>query len=331
MSCASKQSVQTTEKFYRNHLSDNVSINISKPESPHENKEGHDWIRLNNGQYMEYLKIGNQGETIIFVCGILDDSIVTFSNMPDLIKKAKKGRCQLLFVNLPGNGYSSIPDPQFFNPIYLKLCFEEFITKMKLKEFTLIGNSNGCLVSVLLTSCQNCDKDFKIKNLLGFNPLLKDVSFWEMDKYQKLLVKSPSNVVQSIIQTPLIGYQVIKFTLGSVENKWVWNVDKQTVVSFYNRLSKKNRCGIWSAYLKNAIQMTPELNKISNEIYQNISQRTEKVILYSNPGDNWVPHYHVKEIADKMNVTYKKLGSGHIPQRTYAKLVEKEILSVLNL
>ena len=306
----------------------NFSFTIT--DSPHKNKKGYDTYELKNGHEMEYLKIGYQGEIILFICGILDDSIVTFSNMPVLIDKAEKGLCQLYFVNLPGNGYSTIPDKHFFNPIYLKLCLEEFILAKGLKEFSVVGNSNGCTVSVLLLSSDQYGNAFKIKKFWGFNPLLKRVSFWEMDKYQKLLVKSPSSMVQCIIQTPLIGRQLVKFTLGSVENQWTWNVPTAHVDSFYNRLSSNYRCGIWSAYLKNALNMMDELKEICDKIYPTIADLTEQIILYSNPGDNWVPHEHVKEIADRMKVKYIELGNGHIPQRTHSQLVENEILKYLN-
>jgi len=331
LACAARQSVKETIEKSQIKLSDQNLKEVPKPTSPHEQKKGHHWLQLDNGNYIEYLQIGNQGEKIIFLAGILDDSIVTFSNIPELINNANKGLCQLYFLNLPGNGYSSIPDQNIFNPIFLRLCLEQFIKKKGLKDFTLIGNSNGCLVSVLLALNENNGKDYRIKNILGFNPLLKEISFWEMDKYQILLMKTPSAMVQHLVQSPIIGYQIARFTLGSVENKWPWNVEKSHIDSFYNRLSENNRCGIWSSYLKNTLKIMPELKMICNEGYHNITQLATTVILYSNPGDNWVPYNHVKDVAKKMNVKCKILGNGHIPQRTDSKLVEQEILTILKL
>jgi len=329
MACASKQSVQKTIEKSQEKLSEDNLIKIPQPDSPHAAIAGHKVLLLNNGQHIEYRQIGNQGEIIIFVCGILDDSIITFSKIPNLINKANNGLCQLFFLNLPGNGFSSIPDQNYFNPIYLRSCLEQFLKIKDIKEFSLIGNSNGCLVSILFAL--NNDKDFKINNILAFNPLLKEISFWEMDKYQKLLIKSPSKMVQLMIASPIIGYQLVKFTLSSVENKWAWDLDPSEIDSFYSRLSEKNRCGIWSAYLKNTLKMMPELKKICNEGYKNISDKADKIILYTNCGDNWVPYYHVQDIAKKMNVECKMLGNGHIPQRTDSELVEKEILKILKL
>ena len=319
MSCSSKHYVKTTEKFF------------SKPVSPHENLEGHDWLqlKLNNGPWVEYLKIGNKGKKILFISGILDDSIVTFSKMPGLIKKAQNGYCQLYYVNLPGNGYSSVPDGNYFNPLYLKNCLAEFILQKKLKEFSIVGNSNGCLVSVLLASHKEYGKQFKIKNILGFNPLLKEISFWEMDKYQKLLIKMPSSLVQYTIQSPFIGRKFVELTLRSVENNS--NVCKEHIDLFYNRLSENYRCGIWSEYLKNTLAMMPKLKEISHDIYGNISKHTERIIFYSNSGDNWIPVNHVIEKAKEMNAEYYTIATGHIPQFTHGILVENEILKVLNL
>jgi len=320
MACATQQDIPLTD-VERNK--------IPIPDSKHKNLEGHDWLQLSNGQWVEYLKIGNIGEVVVFVCGILDDSITSFSYMPKLKEKAKNGYCQLYYVNLPGNGYSSVPDRNTFDPIFLKNCLAEFILKMKLKEFTLIGNSNGGLISVLLASHKQCGTDFKIKNLLGFNPLLKEISFWEMDKYQKLLVKFPSKVVQQTISTPFLGRKLVEFTLRSVENEWY--VSDDHVNLFYDRLSENYRCGIWSDYLKNALAMMPELREICHELYENISKRTDRIIFYSNTGDHWIPENHVIEVADEMGVPCKKLGNGHIPQMTQCELVEYEILQVLKL
>ena len=124
ISCSSRQDVKKTEEFCKPQA--NLKKH-SKPKSKHENLEGHNWLKLklSNGPWMEYQKIGNTGEVILFVCGI-DDSIVSFSKMPDLVNKAKKGRCQLYYVNCPGNGYSTVPDSTFFNPIYLRNCLAEF-------------------------------------------------------------------------------------------------------------------------------------------------------------------------------------------------------------
>jgi hypothetical protein len=177
LSCAARQSIKKTEAFWQNQLSKQEVSKISIPDSAHENKKGYGRYKLQSGHEMEYLKIGHQGEIIIFICGILDDSIVTFSNMPVLIDKAEKGLCQLYFINLPGNGYSSIPNKYYFNPIYLKLCLEEFLRAKGLKEFSVVGNSNGCTVSMLLLSSNSYGKDFKIKNFWGFNPLLKKFHF----------------------------------------------------------------------------------------------------------------------------------------------------------
>jgi pimeloyl-ACP methyl ester carboxylesterase len=320
MACVTKQDVPLTD-------ADRNKIPI--PDSKHNNMDGHKWLQLNNGHWVEYLKIGNKGEVVVFVCGILDDSITSFSYMPKLKEKAKNGLCQLYYVNLPGNGYSSIPDRNDFDPLFLKNCLAEFVLKMKLKEFTLIGNSNGGLVSVLLASHEQCGTDFRIKNLLGFNPLLKDISFWEMDKYQKLLVKCPSIVVQQTIQTPYFGRKLVELTLRSVENEW--DVSEAHVNLFYDRLSENYRCGIWSDYLKNALAMMPELKEICHELYKTISKRTDRIIFYSNPGDNWIPEKHVIQIADEIGITCKKLGNGHIPQMTQCELVEYEILQVLKL
>ena len=181
MACSARQYVKTTEEFCEKNLTENEQNKFPKPKSPHESLEGHNWLqlKLNNGPWVEYLKIGNKGETIIFVCGILDDSIETFSKMPDLINKAKNGKCQLYYLNLPGNGYSTVPDSNYFNPIYLRKCLAEFILSKKIKEFTIVGNSNGGLISVLLASHKNCGKKFKINNILGFNPLLKEFPPWD--------------------------------------------------------------------------------------------------------------------------------------------------------
>jgi len=331
ISCSTKQYVKTTEAFCEKKLTEKEQNKFPKPKSPHESLEGHDWLQLNlnNGQWVEYQKIGNQGETIIFVCGILDDSIVTFSKMPELINKAKNGYCQLYYLNLPGNGYSSIPDRNYFNPIYLRNCLVEFILEQKITVFSIVGNSNGGLISVLLASHKKYGKEFRIKNILGFNPLLKEISFWEMDKYQKLLVKCPSSVVQYTIQTPFIGRKFVELTLMSVVNKRC--VESEHVDLFYNRLSQNYRCGIWSDYLKNALGMMSELKEICNGLYENISKRSNMVIFYSNPGDNWIPCSHVQKIANAMNVEFKILANGHIPQLTHSELVEDEILKILNL
>jgi len=331
ISCASRQSVKTTEEFCNKNLTQMERNKFPKPTSPHESLGGHGWLQLelNNRPWMEYLRIGHKGETIIFVCGILDDSIVTFSKMPDLIEKARNGNCQLFFVNLPGNGYSTVPDRKFFNPIYLRKCLAEFILAKKIKEFTLVGNSNGGLVCVLLASHQKCGKEFRIKNILGFNPLLREISFWEMDKYQKMLVKLPSSLVQYTIQTPIIGRKFVELTLRSVEN--TCDVNKNHIDLFHNRLSENYRCGIWSDYLKNTLGMMPELKEISHEICKNISKHTNRIVLYSNSGDNWIPEKHVKKKAGEMDAEYKVIGNGHIPQMTHSELVEEEILKVLNI
>jgi hypothetical protein len=49
------------------------------------------------------------------------------------------------------------------------------------------------------------------------------VSFWKMDKYQKLLVNTPSSMVQCIMEDTNNLQTIVKFKLGSVENQWVLN------------------------------------------------------------------------------------------------------------
>lgn len=116
-------------------------------------------LQLDNGITMRYVRTGN-GPPLILL-----HTIRTQLDYFEKLTPALKGQYQVYALDLPGHGQSSLPPTEYTEEFFRK-AVSEFITKLDLKDVTLVGESIGGTLALTVST----ELPDRIQRVVSLNP-----------------------------------------------------------------------------------------------------------------------------------------------------------------
>jgi len=109
----------------------------------------------------------------------------------------------ILFLDLPGFGGSSIPENEHFGMNQYQATVEKFIKKMKLKNLTLIGHSFGGKISIMIASKLDRVEHLILINSSGVDEknMVTNLKIWLARKLKPLTFFLSENSRETLLKT----------------------------------------------------------------------------------------------------------------------------------
>lgn len=118
-----------------------------------------EFLRLDNGMTVRYVSSGD-GPPLVLLHTIRTQLDYFEKLVPEL-----KGRYRVYALDLPGHGRSSLQPEEYTEPV-LRKAVSEFITKLDLRDVTLVGESIGGVLALTVS----VDQPDRVKRVVSLNP-----------------------------------------------------------------------------------------------------------------------------------------------------------------
>lgn len=118
-----------------------------------------EFLQLDNGITVRYVRTGN-GPPLILL-----HTIRTQLDYFEKLTPALSGQFQVYALDLPGHGQSSLPSVEYTEEFFRK-AVGEFITKLDLKDVTLVGESIGGVLALTVST----ELPDRIRSVVSLNP-----------------------------------------------------------------------------------------------------------------------------------------------------------------
>lgn len=116
-------------------------------------------LRLDSGMTIRYVTSGD-GPPLVLLHTIRTQLDYFEKLVPEL-----KGRYRVYALDLPGHGRSSI-QPDDYTEAFLRKAVSEFVTKLDLRDVTLVGESIGGVLALTVS----VDQPDRVKRVVSLNP-----------------------------------------------------------------------------------------------------------------------------------------------------------------
>jgi pimeloyl-ACP methyl ester carboxylesterase len=118
-----------------------------------------EFLQLDNGTTIRYVTFGD-GPPLVLLHTIRTQLDYFEKLAPEL-----KGRYRVYALDLPGHGRSSV-QPDDYTEVYLRKAASEFVTKLDLRDVTLVGESIGGVLALTVA----VDQPDRVKRVVSLNP-----------------------------------------------------------------------------------------------------------------------------------------------------------------
>lgn len=118
-----------------------------------------EFLRLDNGMTVRYVSSGD-GPPLVLLHTIRTQLDYFEKLVPEL-----KGRYRVYALDLPGHGRSSLQPQNYTEPL-LRKAVSEFLTKLDLRDVTLVGESIGGVLALTVS----VDRPDRVKRVVSLNP-----------------------------------------------------------------------------------------------------------------------------------------------------------------
>jgi pimeloyl-ACP methyl ester carboxylesterase len=118
-----------------------------------------EFLRLDNGMTVRYVSSGD-GPPLVLLHTIRTQLDYFEKLAPEL-----KGRYRVYALDMPGHGRSSLQPENYTEPL-LRKAVSEFLTKLDLRDVTLVGESIGGVLALTVS----VDQPDRVKRVVSLNP-----------------------------------------------------------------------------------------------------------------------------------------------------------------
>jgi pimeloyl-ACP methyl ester carboxylesterase len=118
-----------------------------------------EFLRLGNGTTVRYVRSGD-GPPLVLLHTIRPQLDYFEKLVPEL-----NGRYRVYALDLPGHGHSSLEPDNYTEP-HMRQAVSEFITKLDLRDVTLVGESIGGVLALTVS----VDQPQRVKRVISLNP-----------------------------------------------------------------------------------------------------------------------------------------------------------------
>lgn len=118
-----------------------------------------EFVRLDNGMTVRYVRSG-EGPPLVLLHTIRTQLDYFERLVPEL-----EGRYRVYALDLPGHGRSSL-EPENYTEPFLRGAVSEFVTKLDLRDVTLVGESIGGVLALTVA----VDQPDRVRRVVSLNP-----------------------------------------------------------------------------------------------------------------------------------------------------------------